>query len=39
VAERLGEQVEGRTEVMGMDVLIYGISRESWLAASARQSG
>ena len=27
VAERLGEKVEGRTEVMGIDVLIYGIDR------------
>jgi len=30
VAERLGEKVEGRTEVMGKDVLIYGISRTQW---------
>ncbi|HEY0406840.1 MAG TPA: GNAT family N-acetyltransferase [Pyrinomonadaceae bacterium] len=32
VAERLGEKVEGKTELMGMDVLIYGISRETWRA-------
>jgi RimJ/RimL family protein N-acetyltransferase len=30
VAERLGEKVEGRTEVMGRDVLIYGIDRDQW---------
>src|SRR5258706_15632264 len=28
VAERLGEKVEGQTELFGHDVLIYGISRE-----------
>ena len=27
VAERLGEKVEGRTELLGHEVLIYGISR------------
>jgi RimJ/RimL family protein N-acetyltransferase len=27
VAERLGEKLEGETEVLGMPVLIYGISR------------
>jgi RimJ/RimL family protein N-acetyltransferase len=30
VAERLGERVEGETEVMGHQVLIYGISRDEW---------
>ena len=30
VAERLGERVEGRTEVLGRQVLIYGIGREQW---------
>ncbi len=30
VAERLGEKVEGATEVFGIDVLIYGISRATW---------
>jgi len=30
VAERLGETVEGSTQVMGRDVLIYGIDREVW---------
>ena len=27
VAERLGEKVEGRTQLLGNEVLIYGISR------------
>jgi RimJ/RimL family protein N-acetyltransferase len=27
VAEKLGEKVEGDTEVLGMPVLIYGIDR------------
>ena len=30
VAERLGEKLEGRTEVAGHDVLIYGIDRSAW---------
>jgi RimJ/RimL family protein N-acetyltransferase len=30
VAERLGETLEGRTEVNGHEVLVYGISREQW---------
>jgi len=30
VAERLGETVEGETEVMGHHVLIYGIHRDDW---------
>jgi RimJ/RimL family protein N-acetyltransferase len=30
VAERLGEKVEGRTEVIGKGVLIYGIDRSQW---------
>ncbi len=33
VAERLGEKVEGKTEVLGIGVLIYGVSREAWRAA------
>ena len=33
VAERLGEKVEGQTEVLGIPVLIYGISRDEWRAA------
>jgi RimJ/RimL family protein N-acetyltransferase len=32
VAERLGEKVEGKTELFGKEVLIYGIGREQWLA-------
>lgn len=30
VAERLGETVEGETELLGKRVLIYGISRDQW---------
>ena len=30
VAERLGEKLEGRTELLGHDVLIYGIDRAVW---------
>jgi RimJ/RimL family protein N-acetyltransferase len=33
VAERLGEKLEGRTEVAGLDVLVYGIYRNEWRAA------
>lgn len=33
VAERLGERVEGETEVLGIPVLIYGISRATWTAS------
>ena len=33
VAERLGEKVEGKTDLLGKDVLIYGIGREQWVAA------
>jgi RimJ/RimL family protein N-acetyltransferase len=32
VARRLGETLESRTSVLGIDVEIYGMSRESWLA-------
>jgi len=31
VAERLGESVEGETELLGKTVFLYGISREQWL--------
>jgi RimJ/RimL family protein N-acetyltransferase len=30
VAERLGEKVEGETELLGKNVLLYGISRNEW---------
>ena len=36
VAERLGEEVEGETQIIGRDVLIYGISRDRWLAETRR---
>jgi len=32
VAERLGEKVEGQTELLGKQVLLYGISRDEWKA-------
>ena len=32
VAERLGEKVEGKTNLMNRDVFIYGIERKDWLA-------
>jgi RimJ/RimL family protein N-acetyltransferase len=34
VAERLGERLEGRTEIMGRDALIYGIDRATWRGAA-----
>jgi RimJ/RimL family protein N-acetyltransferase len=36
VAERLGEQLEGRTEVMGHEALVYGISRDDWKALACK---
>ena len=33
VAERLGERLEGSTELFGSEALVYGITREDWLAA------
>lgn len=39
VAERLGERLEGATEILGIPVSIYGISREEWRAGRARGSG
>ena len=35
VAERLGQRVEGETEVLGMPVLIYGIDRDRWRVGRA----
>jgi len=32
VAERLGETIEGETELLGKKVYLYGISREKWNA-------
>ena len=29
---RLGERLEGGTELLGSEALVYGISREDWLA-------
>jgi hypothetical protein len=33
VGQRLGERLEGEATVMGIDVQIYGITRERWRAA------
>ena len=33
VAERLGERLEGSVELHGSTALVYGITREDWLAA------
>ncbi|HEX8283648.1 MAG TPA: GNAT family N-acetyltransferase [Pyrinomonadaceae bacterium] len=33
VAERLGEELEGRVDLSGSEALVYGITREDWLAA------
>lgn len=33
VAEKLGEKLEGRTEVAELEVLVYGIHRDAWHAA------
>lgn len=30
VAERIGERLEGRTELLGHEVLVYGIDRTKW---------
>jgi RimJ/RimL family protein N-acetyltransferase len=30
VAERLGEKLEGRTQLLDHEVLIYGIDRDAW---------
>ncbi len=35
VAERLGERLEGRTELKGREVLVYGIGREDWAVAGS----
>jgi RimJ/RimL family protein N-acetyltransferase len=32
VAERLGESLEGSVELFGREALVYGISRDAWLA-------
>ena len=35
VAEKIGEQFQGRMEFYGSEVLVYGISRERWLESRA----
>jgi len=37
VAERLGEKVEGQTQVFDHEVLIYGIDRADWQAETANR--
>jgi RimJ/RimL family protein N-acetyltransferase len=39
VAERLGETPQGRTEVMGHEALVYGISRDEWAVAGSGTEG
>lgn len=34
VAERLGETLEGRTDLFGQEALVYGIARSAWRSAS-----
>jgi RimJ/RimL family protein N-acetyltransferase len=36
VAEKLGESIQGETEVLTMPVLIYGISRDAWREKTSR---
>jgi RimJ/RimL family protein N-acetyltransferase len=36
VAERLGEKVEGQTELLGNEVFIYGLSREQWASTQRK---
>ena len=33
MAERLGERLEGRTELFGAEALVYGIGRDEWRAS------
>jgi RimJ/RimL family protein N-acetyltransferase len=37
VAERLGQRLEGRTELFGRDALVYGIDQAAWRAADRAQ--
>jgi RimJ/RimL family protein N-acetyltransferase len=36
VAERLGEKVEGQTELFGNEILIYGIGRDQWSKSQSK---
>jgi RimJ/RimL family protein N-acetyltransferase len=36
VAERIGEKVEGRTQLLGTEVLVYGIDRDTWRAQQGK---
>ena len=37
LALRLGEELEGNTEILGNKVRIYGISREKWQAIKSKK--
>ncbi len=37
VAQRLGEKVEGKTELFGKEVLIYGIGSDGWSLAAGQR--
>lgn len=39
VAEKLGETIEGETEVLNMPVLIYGMSRDAWRTSHSSSHG
>lgn len=38
VVERLGERLEGRTDLLGREMLLYGIDRETWLSRQRQVS-
>lgn len=38
VAERLGEWLQGRTDLFGREMLVYGIDRETWLSRERQES-
>jgi RimJ/RimL family protein N-acetyltransferase len=38
VAERLGESLQGQTDLMGNEYLIYGIDREQYAASRSKRS-
>lgn len=38
VVERLGERLEGRTDLFGREMLLYGLDRESWLSRQRQEA-
>ena len=38
VVERLGERLEGRTDLFGREMLLYGLNRETWLSRPRQES-